>query len=148
MFCSFIFFIFFLLTSRHKTQSGLNFNFLFKKKIEKKKELHHYHSQGVKIELQFQHLFIRSSTHNLPLYYITNKFFYASSCGGLLKQILFCYISIILTDSSFFFSPILGSFFWVRLLSFHSYGINILVDGVNIVLNVTLMSSYLQHISF
>ena len=31
--------------------------------------------------------------------------------------------------------------FWALLLSFHSYSINILVDGVNIVLNVILMSS-------
>ena len=30
--------------------------------------------------------------------------------------------------------------FWVLLLSFHSYGINMLVDGVNIVLNVILMN--------
>ena len=32
------------------------------------------------------------------------------------------------------------SMFWVLLLSFHSYGINMLVDGVNIVLNVILMN--------
>ena len=94
--------------------------FYFFKKTEKKKKLHCYHSQGVKIEFQFIHLFIRFWTHNLPLHYITSKFFSVSSCGG---------VSIFATFINSFFSLFLHYFgvfffFWV-LLSFHSYNINL-----------------------
>ena len=105
-----------------------------------------YHLQGVKIELQFIRLFIRFWTHNLTLHYITRKFFSTSSCGGILI------LPLLLTVSSFLFSPFLGSFYFFfpgpsTFFSFlqHKY---ILVDGVNIVPNFTLMSSCLWYISF
>ena len=119
----------------HKTQSWLKFSFLFFKK-EKEKRTSQYHLR-VKIELQFICIFIRFWTHNLPLHYITSKFFSSSSCGGILI------LPLLLTVSSFLFSLFFLFIFYYpcpsTFFSFlqHKY---ILVDGVNIVPNFTLMS--------
>ena len=96
--------------------------------------------------MQFIHLFIRFWTHNLPLRYITRKFFSTSSCGGILI------FPLLLTVSSFLFSPFLGSFqfFYPSPSTFFSFLQHkyILVDGVNIVPNFTLMSMSMVYFIF
>ena len=94
-------------------------------------------------------------THNLFAYYITGKFFSASSCGGLL-----IFASVInklsnefyFTVCSSFFSPFFGVFliiFWsFYFFPFNFYSLNLLVNGRNIVLNVALMSLFTLHIHF
>ena len=84
----------------------------------------------------------------LSAYYITGKFFYASSCGGLLI------LASVINFGSLFFRllPFFGVFliiFWsFNFFPFNFYGLNVLVKGTNIVLNVALMSLFTLHIHF
>ena len=96
--------------------------------------------------MQFIHLFIRFWTHNLPVHYITRKFFSTSSCGGILI------IATFINSFLFPFLPFLGSFyfFFPGPFTFFSFLQDkyILVDGVNIVPNFTLMSMSMVYFIF